>query len=61
MLHWFQDQRLIDPGAGREKGVVTQVSLGSDLQVLFTSNLASLLLLLLISPLVVVFLGFLVI
>lgn len=58
MLHWFQDQRLIDPGAGREKGVVTQVSLGSDLQVLFTSTLASLLL---ISPLVVVFLAFLVI
>ena len=34
MLHWFQDQRLIDPGAGREKGVITQVTLGSDLQVL---------------------------
>ena len=34
MLHWFQDQRLIDPGAGREKGVLTQVTLGSDLQVL---------------------------
>ena len=34
VLHWFQDQRLIDPGAGREKGVITQVNLGSDLQVL---------------------------
>ena len=33
VLHWFQDQRLIDPGAGREKGVITQVDLGSDLQV----------------------------
>jgi len=32
VLHWFQDQRLIDPGAGREKGVITQVTLGSDLQ-----------------------------
>ena len=34
VLHWFQDQRLIDPGAGREKGLVTQVHLGSDLQVI---------------------------
>ena len=40
MLHWFQDQRLIDPGAGREKGVLTQVTLGSDLQVVLALCLA---------------------
>ena len=33
MLHWFQDQRLVDPGAGREEGLTTRVVLATDLQV----------------------------
>ena len=29
----MQVRKLIDPGSGREKGIMTQVELGSDLQV----------------------------
>ena len=33
VLHWFQGQRLVDPGAGREDGVSTATRLDRDLQV----------------------------
>ena len=33
VLHWFLGQRLIDPGAGREKGVITHTKINLQLEV----------------------------
>ena len=33
VLHWFLDQRLLDPGAGRERGLTTQTNIHTRLEV----------------------------
>ena len=33
VLHWFLGQRLIDPGAGRERGVTTHTRIRDQLEV----------------------------
>ena len=38
----MQVLKLIDPGSGREKGIITQVELGSDLQVFGINQYANL-------------------
>ena len=33
VLHWFLDQRLLDPGAGRERGLTTHTNIHTRLEV----------------------------